>query len=51
MSPDAILGCALLAGALGFLIVVTLWSRRTINWIAMQGRTSTRDMVKKLNGR
>ena len=51
MERDTILGCILLACALGFITYLTFWSRKTIEFIARKKSRSTREILKKLNDR
>lgn len=51
MERDSIIGCIALVFALGFVAYLTIWSRRTINWIARNGKSSVREILKDLNGK
>lgn len=48
MDLDLILGCVVAAAALGFLTVLVLWSRRSIDRIAEKGYKSFREIMKGL---
>ena len=50
MDMDAIIGTALIAGALAALSCLVLWSRRTIERIARKRSRSARAILKDLNG-
>jgi len=48
METDAILGCVVIAVAIGLMIGLVWWSRRTINWIARNGYGSARQILRDL---
>ena len=48
MDKDIVIGCLLVAGALGLVTYLVLWSRRAIDRIAANDRRSTREIVKEL---
>ncbi len=50
MDSDATIGCIVLVCSLGLIVYLTLYSRKTINWIATTGRRSSREIMKELNG-
>ncbi|MBU1076650.1 MAG: hypothetical protein KKH98_05115 [Spirochaetes bacterium] len=49
MDKDIVIGCILIAGAIGFLTFIVLWSRRMINFICDKGPTSARKIIKELD--
>ena len=51
MSGDTLLGCAVIACALGVIVGLTLWSRRAIDWIARSRAGSAREILKQRNER
>jgi len=51
MNGDAILGILTVLAALGAVVGLTLWSRRTINWIASSRAGSAREILKQRHGR
>ena len=51
MEKDAVLGCILIACALGFIAYLTLWSSKTIEFIARKKSSTTREILKELNDR
>ena len=51
MDMDIIIGCVVVACALGVIVGLTLWSRRTINWIARNGVHSAREIMKQRHER
>ena len=48
MDWNAMVGWLVLAGAMGFIIYLVYWCRRTIDRIAESGRRSLREIVKEL---
>jgi len=50
MERDAIVGVAVLVGALGLLVALVVWSRLRIGRIARNGYRSAREIEKDLNG-
>jgi len=50
MDWQTILGCLIIASALGVLTFLVLCSRRRIDRIARNGYGSARDIVKELDG-
>ena len=51
MSTEAIVGCVLIALALGTITCLVLWSRRTINRIAESKAHSAREIIRDLHAR
>jgi len=51
MNRDAILGIVTVLGALGAVVGLTLWGRRTINWIASNRADSAREILKQRHDR
>jgi hypothetical protein len=49
MDRDTLIGCILVAGALGCLTYLLFWSRRTINRIARHGYRSAREIRRELH--
>ena len=47
METDAIIGCIVTAAALCSIIGITLWSRKTINWIARSDAESAREIINQ----
>ena len=50
MSADLTIGCIVIAGALGVLVGLVWWSRRTIDRIARSRSSSAREILKELRG-
>jgi hypothetical protein len=50
MDRDALFGTLLIAGALFFLNVLVLWSKRRIDAIASRGLESAREILRELDG-
>ena len=50
MEQTTIIGCVVLAVSITIVTVFTVWSRRTINWIAAKEDRSGREIVKELRG-
>jgi len=50
MEFDAIIGCAVLAGALVALVALTVWCRRRIQHIARSTGRSARELERSLRG-
>jgi len=48
MENDAVIGCAVIAGALGVLAYLVWWGRRTIDRIARNGSGSAREIDREL---
>jgi len=48
MDVNAVVGCALIAAALGLLTYLVLWSRRTIDRIAGSDGRSAREIDREL---
>jgi len=51
MNGDVILGTLTILGALAAVVGLTLWGRRTINWIASSRADSAREILKQRHGR
>ena len=49
MDRDILIGCLIIAGALGSLTYLLLWSLRTINRISENGYRSMREIMKDLH--
>jgi len=49
MNTTILVGCILVAAALVVMVLLVLWSRRTINRIARERLHSARDIVRELN--
>ena len=49
MDPNIIAGCVIIVGALGLLIYLVLWSRRTINRIDKSDSATARQILKELH--
>ena len=47
MEIDAVIGCAVIAGALGALSYLVWWSRRTIERIGQNGSRSAREIDRE----
>ena len=50
MSVDTLIGCVILAVALGLLVGLTLWCRRRIERIALSRSRSAREISKDFRG-
>ena len=50
MNADMIIGVIVAVAALGLVIYLTLWSRRTIERIANGSGRSAREITRELNG-
>jgi hypothetical protein len=50
MDRDALFGTLLIVGALLFLSVLVVWSKRRIDAIASRGFRSTREILRELDG-
>ena len=50
MDADTVIGCFIVACALIFITYLTLWSRKTIDWIDAKGQRSAREIMKELDG-
>ena len=50
MDTDMIIGVIVVVAALGLVIYLTLWSRRTIERIAKGSGRSAREITRELNG-
>jgi hypothetical protein len=50
MDRDVIIGCILVLASLGVMSALLVWSRRTIDRIAVRGLRSAREIEKELNG-
>jgi len=50
VTVDIMIGCCVLAAALGTVTFFFLWSRRTIGRIAAKGPGTAREVAQELNG-
>ena len=50
MDADILIGCIAVAGAVGLITCLVLWSRRAIDRIARSRSSSAREIVKELRG-
>jgi hypothetical protein len=50
MNGDALLGTLLIVGALLFLNILVIWSKRRIDAIAARGLESAREILRELDG-
>ena len=50
MDNDTLIGCVVLAAALGCVTYLVLRSRRTIEWIAKHNVRSVREILKRMHG-
>jgi len=48
METDAVIGCSVVAGAVGLLAYLVFWGRRTINRIARSNGRSAREIHREL---
>ncbi|MBN1765206.1 MAG: hypothetical protein JW860_08120 [Sedimentisphaerales bacterium] len=48
MDVEIIIGCVIIALALGGIIALNLWSRRTINRIAQNGYRTARQTLREM---
>ena len=46
MDADVLIGLIVIAGALGLIVLLVLWSRRSINRIASNGFGSAREIAR-----
>jgi len=51
MTRDAIIGCLLIFFALGFILYIVLWSRKTIERIKKKKLQSAREIIHDIDGR
>ena len=51
LERDIFIGCIVLVIALGFITYLTLWSRKTITFIAQKKLRATREILKELDER
>ena len=49
METNTIIGILILLGALSTITYLTLWSRKTIQWIDSKGSPTTREIIKELD--
>jgi len=51
MDADTVVGCVVIAAALGLILGLVVWSRRAIERIARNGKgSSAREIMKDLRG-
>jgi len=50
MNTDVTIGCIVAAAAMLIIVILALWSRRTINRISDKGYRTARQTLKELNG-
>ena len=50
MDTDTLIGCIAVAGAVGLVTYLVLWSRRAIDRIAQSDSSTAREIVKELRG-
>jgi hypothetical protein len=48
MEPNAVIGCLVIAGSVGGLVYLVVWSRRTIERIARSNGRSAREISREL---
>ena len=50
MDIEVLIGFAVVAGALGLIVYLVVWSRRTIERIARKRLRSAREILRDING-
>ena len=50
MDREVLIGFAVVAGALGLIVYLVVWSRRTIERIARKRLGSAREILRDING-
>jgi len=51
MSKNLILGMAIICGSLVYILIIVLWSRKTIERIRKKKQQSAREIIQDIDGR